>query len=58
VGVDDEPPMGALRSDRYYLPSDAGSFFFEPECNNEGWESPEAAVAWARRTAKRAVSRA
>jgi hypothetical protein len=37
-----------LRPDRYYLLSDAGSFFFEPSGDNEGFESPEAAAEWAR----------
>lgn len=28
--------------------SDGGSFYFYPACDNEGWESPEAAAEWAR----------
>ena len=40
--------MGALRPDRYYLLGDAGSFFFEPAGDNDGFESPEAAAEWAR----------
>jgi hypothetical protein len=49
VGDDDEREMGAeLRPDRYYLLSDAGSFFFEPAGDNEGFGSPEAAAEWAR----------
>ena len=37
-----------LQPDRYYLLGDAGSFFFEPAGDNEGFESPEAAAEWAR----------
>jgi hypothetical protein len=37
-----------LQSDRYYLLSDAGSFFFDPAGDNEGFGSPEAAAEWAR----------
>jgi hypothetical protein len=33
---------------RYYLLGDAGSFFFGPAGDNDGFESPEAAAAWAR----------
>ena len=36
-----------LHPDRYYLLSD-GSFFFDPDGDNEGFGSPEAAAAWAR----------
>jgi hypothetical protein len=48
VGVDDEREMGALRPDRYYLLGDAGSFFFDPAGDNDGFESPAAAAEWAR----------
>jgi hypothetical protein len=49
VGVDGEAERGVvLRSDRYYLLGDAGSFFFEPAGDNEGFESPEAAAEWVR----------
>lgn len=36
-----------LQPDRYYLLSDAGSFFFDPAGDNDGFESPEAAAEWA-----------
>src|SRR6266446_1082788 len=39
---------GELQPDRYYLLSDAGSFFVEPAGDNEGFDSPEAAAEWAR----------
>jgi hypothetical protein len=49
VSVDGDAEMGVeLQPDRYYLLSDAGSFFFEPAGDNEGFESPEAAAQWAR----------
>jgi len=49
VGADGETEKAAdLQPDRYYLLSDAGSFFFDPAGDNEGFESPEAAVEWAR----------
>ena len=37
-----------LQPDRYYLLGDAGSFFFDPAGDNEGFGSPEAAAEWAR----------
>jgi hypothetical protein len=44
VGADD-PEMGVqLQPDRYYLLGDAGSFFFEPAGDNDGFKSPEAAA--------------
>jgi hypothetical protein len=47
VGVDGDGERAAeLRPDRYYLLGDAGSFFFEPGGDNEGFRSPEA-VEWA-----------
>jgi hypothetical protein len=50
VGVDGEAEgIAELRSDRYYLLGDAGSFFFEPAGDNDGFESPGAAAGWARR---------
>jgi hypothetical protein len=45
---DDERETGALRPDRYYLLGDAGSFFFDPAGDNDGFESPRAAAEWAR----------
>jgi hypothetical protein len=49
VGVDGEQERAAeLQPARYYLLSDAGSFFFEPGGDNDGFESPEAAAEWAR----------
>ena len=48
VGADDEREVGALRSDRYYIVSDAGSFFFEPGGDNDGFDRPAAAAEWAR----------
>ena len=48
VGVDDERDTGALPPDRYYLLSDADSFFFDPAGDNDGFETPEAAAEWAR----------
>jgi hypothetical protein len=49
VGSDNETECGPrLRPERYYLIDDAGSFFFDPAGGNDGFESPEAAVAWAR----------
>jgi hypothetical protein len=44
----DPEKAAELQPDRYYLLSDAGSFFFEPAGDNEGFESPEAAAEWAR----------
>src|SRR5205823_6597217 len=47
--VDGEMERAAdLEPDRYYLLSDAGSFFFDPVGDNDGFESPEAAAEWAR----------
>jgi hypothetical protein len=46
VGFDNEAET--LRPDRYYLVDDAGSFFFDPGGDNDGFESPEAAAEWAR----------
>ena len=52
-----QPPCGRrrrrrdgsqLQPDRYYLLGDAGSFFFDPGGDNDGFESPEAATEWAR----------
>jgi hypothetical protein len=37
-----------LQPGRYYLLGDASSFFFGPAGDNDGFESPEAAAAWAR----------
>lgn len=49
MGVDGETQGAAeLEPDRYYLLSDAGSFFFDPAGDNDGFESPEAAAEWAR----------
>lgn len=49
MGVDDEAERAtALRPDRYFLLSDAGSFFFDPAGDNDGFASPRAAVEWAR----------
>jgi hypothetical protein len=49
VGVDGETEGAAkLHPDRYYLLGDAGSFFFEPAGDNDGFGSPEAAIEWAR----------
>jgi hypothetical protein len=36
-----------LQPDRYFLLSDAGSFYFDPAGDNDGWDSPEAAAEWA-----------
>jgi hypothetical protein len=48
VGVDGEAEgIAELRSDRYYLLGDAGSFFFDPAGDNDGFESAEAAAEWA-----------
>ena len=45
MGVDGETERAAeLQPDRYYLLSDAGSFFFEPAGDNDGFKSPEAAA--------------
>ena len=50
MGVDGETEGAAeLQPDRYYLISDAGSFFFEPAGDNDGFGSPEAAAEWARK---------
>jgi hypothetical protein len=46
--VGGEPEAGQLQPDRYYLVGDAGSFFFDPAGDNDGFESPQAAVDWAR----------
>jgi hypothetical protein len=49
VGADGETESAAeLQPDRYYLLGDAGSFFFDPAGDNEGFGSPEAGVEWAR----------
>jgi hypothetical protein len=48
MGAEREGLEGPLRPDRYYLLGDAGSFFFEPGGDNDGFESPEAAAEWAR----------
>jgi hypothetical protein len=49
VGVDGETERAAeLQPDRYYLLSDAGSFFFEPGGDNDGFDSPEVAAEWVR----------
>jgi hypothetical protein len=49
VRVDGESESAAeLQPDRYYLLGDAGSFFFDPAGDNDGFESPEAAAEWAR----------
>jgi hypothetical protein len=49
VGVDGEAQRAAeLEPDRYYLLGDAGSFFFEPADDNDGFATPEAAAEWAR----------
>ena len=49
MGADGETEKAAdLQPDRYYLLSDAGSFFFEPTGDNPGFESPKAAAEWAR----------
>jgi hypothetical protein len=49
VGVEGDGERAAeLRPDRYYLLGDAGSFFFDPGGDNEGFESPEAAAEWAK----------
>jgi hypothetical protein len=37
-----------LHPDRYFLLSDAGSFFFDPAGDNDGFASAEAAAEWAR----------
>jgi hypothetical protein len=49
VGTNEGDEVGAeLHPDRYFLLSDAGSFFFDPAGDNDGFESPEAAAEWAR----------
>jgi hypothetical protein len=49
VGAHDEPnERGELQPDRYYLLSDAGSFYFDPGGDNDGFDSPQAAAEWAR----------
>ncbi len=49
MGADGETEGAAeLQPDRYYLLGDAGSFFFDPAGDNEGFGSPEAAAEWAR----------
>ena len=49
MGADGERESAAeLQPDRYYLLGDAGSFFFEPTGDNEGFASPGAAAEWAR----------
>jgi hypothetical protein len=46
-----EQPAGddpeALRPDRFYVMSDAGSVYFD-DAHADGFESPEGAAAWAR----------
>jgi len=45
VGADGETERAAeLEQDRYHLLSDAGSFFFDPAGDNDGFGSPEAAA--------------
>lgn len=45
MGVDGDGQRAAeLQPNRYYLLGDAGSFFFEPGGDNDGFESPEAAA--------------
>lgn len=40
MGADDAAEMGGeLHPDRYYLLGDAGSFFFDPGGDNDGFES-------------------
>jgi hypothetical protein len=48
VGADDEQTGTELNPNRYYLLSDAGSFYFDPAGDNDGFDSPRAAVEWAR----------
>ena len=49
MGVGGETEGAAeLQPDRYYLLGDAGSFFFDPGGDNDGFASPEAAAEWAR----------
>ena len=49
MGVDGETERAVeLQPGRYFLLSDAGSFFFDPAGDNDGFESPEAAAEWAR----------
>jgi hypothetical protein len=43
-----EQGQNRLEPGRYYLLGDAGSFYFDPAGDNDGFESPEAAVEWAR----------
>lgn len=48
MGADGETERAAeLEQDRYHLLSDAGSFFFDPAGDNDGFGSPEAAAEWA-----------
>lgn len=41
------PDPDALRPDRYYVMSDAGSFYEDESCP-DGFDTPEAAAEWAR----------
>jgi hypothetical protein len=41
------PDPDSLRPDRFYVMSDAGSFYWDESCP-DGFETPEAAAAWAR----------
>jgi hypothetical protein len=41
------PDPDALRPDRFYVMSDAGSFYSDETCL-DGFETPEAAAEWAR----------
>ena len=45
-GAESDGPW--VHPDRYHLLDDAGSFFFDPADESEGFESPEAAAEWAR----------
>lgn len=42
------PDPDALRPDRFYVMSDAGSFYEDETCR-DGFDTPEAAAEWARR---------
>ena len=49
MGADGQAENGpGLLPRRYYLVSDAGSFYFDPAGDNDGFETPEAAAEWAR----------
>jgi hypothetical protein len=49
VGVEGESERAPqLQPDRYYLLGNAGSFYFNPDGDNEAFESPEAALEWAK----------